>query len=57
MTRGGAFMVTALKGSIQAWSSEKITEGDLRLELSQLRSDRPVFFGTFLVQGAQITRE
>jgi hypothetical protein len=34
----------------QAWSSEKITEGALRLELSQLRSDRPVFFGTFLVR-------
>jgi hypothetical protein len=33
----------------QAWSSEKISEGDLRLELSQLRTDRPVFFGTFLV--------
>jgi hypothetical protein len=35
----------------EAWSIGKITERELRLEFSQLRPDRPVFFGTFLVQG------
>jgi len=34
----------------QAWSNGTITERDLRLEFSQLKPDRPVFFGTFLVQ-------
>ena len=34
----------------QAWSAGTITERDLRLEFSQLKPDRPVFFGTFLVQ-------
>jgi hypothetical protein len=34
----------------QAWSNGTITERELRLEFSQLKPDRPVFFGTFLVQ-------
>ena len=34
----------------QAWSTGTITERELRLEFSQLKPDRPVFFGTFLVQ-------
>jgi len=34
----------------QAWSNGTITERDLRLEFSQLKPDRPIFFGTFLVQ-------
>ena len=34
----------------QGWSTGTITERDLRLEFSQLKPDRPVFFGTFLVQ-------
>ncbi len=34
----------------QAWSTEKISERELRLEFSQLRSERPVFFETFLVR-------
>jgi len=34
----------------QTWSNGTITERDLRLEFSQLKPDRPVFFGTFLVQ-------
>jgi len=29
----------------QAWSAGTITERDLRLEFSQLKPDRPVFFG------------
>ena len=33
----------------QAWSNGTITERELRLEFSQLKPDRPVFFGTFLV--------
>src|SRR6202166_1560136 len=33
----------------QAWSKVTITERELRLEFSQLKPDRPVFFGTFLV--------
>jgi hypothetical protein len=34
----------------QAWSAGKVTERDLRLEFSQPKQDRPVFFGTFLVE-------
>ncbi len=34
----------------QAWGAGTIMERDLRLEFSQLKPDRPVFFGTFLVQ-------
>jgi len=30
----------------QAWSNGTITEGELRSESSQLKPDRPVFFGT-----------
>jgi hypothetical protein len=33
----------------QAWSNGTITERELRLEFSQLKPERPVFFGTFLV--------
>jgi len=33
----------------QAWSNGTITERELRLEFSQLKPDRTVFFGTFLV--------
>jgi hypothetical protein len=33
----------------QAWSNGTITEGELRLEFSQFKPDRLVFFGTFLV--------
>src|SRR5207302_1610529 len=45
----------------QAWGAGTITERQLRLEFSQLKPDRPVFFGTFLVQEhsppvAEITR-
>jgi hypothetical protein len=45
----------------QGWSKGTITELDLRLEFSQFKPDRPVFFGTFLVQEhrspvAEITR-
>jgi hypothetical protein len=34
----------------QAWSTEKIGERELRLAFSELRSERPVFFETFLVE-------
>jgi hypothetical protein len=34
----------------QAWSTETISERELRLEFSQLKSERPVFFETFLVR-------
>ena len=38
------------EGLYQDWSTGTVTERDLRLEFSQLKHDRPVFFGTFLVQ-------
>ena len=38
------------EGFYQDWSTGTVTERDLRLEFSQLKHDRPVFFGTFLVQ-------
>ncbi len=34
----------------EAWSTGKITERELRLEFPQLKSGRPVFFESFLVQ-------
>jgi hypothetical protein len=40
----------AFESLFQAWTTEKISESELRLEFSQLRSERPVFFETFLVQ-------
>ncbi len=33
----------------QGWSTEKLTERELRLELSQFKPDRVIYFGTFLV--------
>jgi len=49
------------EGLYQDWSTGTVTERQLRLEFSQLKPDRPVFFGTFLVQEhrspvAEITR-
>ena len=38
------------EGLYQAWSKGKVTEREVRLEFSQLKPDRPVFFATFLVQ-------
>jgi len=34
----------------EAWSTKKVTERELRLEVSQLKPERPVFFEAFLVE-------
>jgi hypothetical protein len=43
------FQAARFEHLYQAWGAGRIQEVELRLEFSQLKPDRPVFFGTFLV--------
>jgi hypothetical protein len=45
------FHADRFEGLYRDWSTGTITEQELRLEFSELKPDRPVFFATFLVQG------
>jgi hypothetical protein len=49
-------------GLYKTWSEGQLAERELRMEISKLRPDRAVFFGTFLVNGhgsplAEISRQ
>ena len=46
----GRFHGERFESLFQAWSMGKITEAELRLHFSQVKSDRPIFFETFLVR-------
>ena len=44
------FQAQRFEDLYQSWAAGKISESELRVEFSQLRSDRQVFFDTFLVR-------